>query len=201
MAIFNEEYTSAAQEAYDFYTSDDNQSVNEAVGADDIIMATIIASAVSIVVGSISLWVANRATIKAALAKYPKIHEDCKPLKSFTKKIHNISPYKDEPGKEMGPVKRTLANSWLFKNMFDKCVCYMNEDGKIAMFYCYRHSTKHSVSISGTWTRSTSKKIAMCIKDDSLKKHEKFYFSSFLNECKMTNKDTIRWARDVLKGE
>ena len=95
MAIFNEEYTSAAQEAYDFYTSDDNQSVNEAVGADDVIIATIIASAVYIVVGSISLWVANRATIKAALAKYPKIHEDCKPLKSFTKKIHNISPYKD----------------------------------------------------------------------------------------------------------
>lgn len=195
MAIFNEEYTSAAQEAYDFYTSDDNQSVNEAVGADDIIMATIatiIASAVSIVVGSISLWVANRVTIKAALAKYPKVHEDCKPLKSFTKKIHNISPYKNEPGKEMGPVKRTLANSWLFKNMFDKCVCYMNEDGEIAMFYCYRYSTERSVYV---------KKIAMSIKDDSLKKHEKFYFSSFLNECKMTNKDTIRWARDVLKGE
>ena len=93
MAIFNEEYTSAAQEAYDFYTSDDDQSVNEAVGADDIIIATIIASAVSIVVGSISLWVANRATIKAALAKYPKIHEDCKPLKSFTKKIHKVFPF------------------------------------------------------------------------------------------------------------
>ena len=27
MAIFNEEYTSAAQEAYDFYTSDDNRLV------------------------------------------------------------------------------------------------------------------------------------------------------------------------------
>ena len=83
MAIFNEEYTNAYQEAYDFYTSDDNQSVNEAVGADDVIIAAIIASAVSIVVGSISLWIANRATIKATLVKYPKIHEDCKPCRNF----------------------------------------------------------------------------------------------------------------------
>ena len=195
MAIFNEAYTCDVLSE----KNNDIEVIEEAAGLDDLVffIATV---GVSIVVGSAALWAANKISIKSALAKYPKDHDDCKPLKSFTRKIYNIAPYKNEPGKEMGPVKRRLANSWLFKKKFDKCVCYLDGDGEIAMFYCYRHNTKHDVSATGDVTKTTRNEIAMFVKDEKLKKHEQYYFSAFLNECKMTNKDTIRWAREVLKG-
>lgn len=191
MAIFNDTYT----ESYIKANSEDAEAVDEslgmvAAGVGIGLFATAWVSIFALVVGSLISTKKEYDKIKKALDVYPKMHDDCKPLHKFEKKICTIKPYTDSPGEESVPKSR--IEKFMRKHQMDygdKCVCYF-DGGKLAMYYSYR------VNSSGN---ATVYKIKVFICDEKYKKYKDFYTTHFLFDRGMANTDSQGWAEKVLK--
>lgn len=191
MAIFNETYTDSILSFNEEGVTP--QALNEVVF--DAIFT-------GILVANVAIWLTAAAglikskkdydTIKKAIDLYPKMHKDCKPLYKFKKKICKIAPYEDKPGEESVP--KSVYEKFMRKFKLDyanKCICYFDDDDKLAMYYCYRVNNVNS--------NTTNYKTSMFITDDKYKKHEDYYFTFFLFNRKMQTNDTLEWAKKVVK--
>lgn len=192
MAIFNETYSQNLIKA----NSIDEEAINESIGgaiAHGIgigLFATVYVSFFALLVGGVIKTKQNNDTIKKALEVYPKLHDDCKPLHKFKKKICTIVPYTDKPGEESVP--KTRIEKFMRKHKLDygdKCICYFEGD-KLAMYYSYR------ISSSGD---ATEYKIKVFICDDKYKKHEGYYTTYFLFNKGMANNDSLSWAKKIVE--
>lgn len=182
MAIFNEAYIE------DFFAKKDNvSSLDESVIGT---VATATALATVLVAGEFAILIGinEKAAqpLKKAVKIFPEHNPDCAPISDFKKKVFTIKPYTDEPDKESNP--NSPFKKFLRKYKLDygnKCICYFDKSGKLAMSYCYRNT-------------SDSNNIKCFINNEKYKQFKDYYFSAMMLDCRWISNDAINWAKGIL---
>lgn len=182
MAIFNEAYIE------DFFAKKDNvSSLDESVIGT---VATVTALTTVLVAGEFAMLIGIREAAAQPLKKAVKVfvehNPECAPISDFKKKVFTIKPYTSEPDKESNP--SNPFTKFLRKYKLDygnKCICFFDKSGKLAMSYCYRNNDDGNI-------------IKCFINNEKYKQFKDYYFSCMMLDCRWISNDAINWAKGVL---